>query len=278
MLVTKDLGTPFWNEVGEGAKAEAQKSGANLEIWGTYGEDREDFLKQLEIAIDSKVDGIIVQGMDQDAFDNLTKVKAAFYGIPIITVASDVPMSESMRKTYVGSDAWEAGKTIGQRLISDMGDQGQVVLMGDERKEYDQKQRISGIQSVLSQHPGIQIEYVTSSDEEEQISAATQNVMNVFPEVKAFISVDANLTPVMVQEIERRSQVEPYYIYSFDDNPNILALLRRGKIDGMIQQSPVEMGETGVKMMLSWLTGETVPLNAQGYMTQIRMLSPEDVQ
>lgn len=276
VLITQDLGTPFWNKVGEGAEAEAEKLGANLEIWGTYGEDREDFLKQLEIAIDSKVDGIIVQGMDQDDFDNLTKVKAAFYGIPVITVASDVPMSDSMRKTYVGSDALAAGRMIAERLVSDMGEKGTVVLLGDNREEYDQRQRVLGVRGVLSAYPGIHTEYVTTSDEEQRIAAATQDVMNRFPDVDAFISVDANLTAAMVQEIGKRSRIDPYYIYSFDDNPDIAALLRQGKLDGVIEQAPSEMGETGVRMMVQWLDGKTVPLDPEGYLTPIRISTTED--
>ncbi len=276
VLITQDLGTPFWNKVGEGAEAEAQKLGANLEVWGTYGEDREDFLKQLEIAIDSKVDGIIVQGMDEDEFDNLTKVKAAFYGIPVITVANDVPMSDSMRKTYVGSDVLAAGRMIAERLVADMGTKGTVVLMGDSREEYDQRQRVLGVRSVLSAYPDIDIEYVTTSDEEQRIEAATQDVMNRFPGVDAFISVDANLTSAMVQEIGRRAQVEPYHIYSFDDNPNIGQLLRQGKLDGIVEQAPEEMGRLGVQMMTQWLDGKTVPLDPEGYPTPIRMRTTED--
>ena len=81
-----------------------------MEVWGSYGKNQEDFLKKVEIAIHSKVDGIIVQGLDTEKFKNLTKVKAAFYGIPIITVANDVPMAESLRRTYVGSDQYLAGR------------------------------------------------------------------------------------------------------------------------------------------------------------------------
>ncbi|WP_172198533.1 sugar ABC transporter substrate-binding protein [Saccharibacillus qingshengii] len=276
VLITQDLGTPFWNKVGEGAEEEALRLGANLEVWGTYGEDREDFLKQLEIAIDSKVDGIIVQGMDEDQFDHLTKVKAAFSGIPVITVASDVPMSESMRKTYVGSDARAAGKMLAERLVQDMGAKGTVVLMGDEREEYDQKRRVEGVRGVLDAYPDIRVEEVTTSDEEEKVAAATQAVMNRFPGVSAFVSVDANLTAAMVQEIGRRSQIAPYHLYSFDDNPEILPLLRQGKLDGIVEQSPGEMGQTGVRMMMRWLDGETVPLDTEGYPTAIRFLTTED--
>lgn len=278
VLITQDLGTPFWSEVGEGAQAEARRIDANLEVWGTYGEDREDFLKQLEIAIDSKVDGIIVQGMDENQFDNLTKVKAAVSGIPIITVANDVPMSQSMRKTYVGSDALTAGRMIAQRLLDDMGEKGHVVLMADDREEYDQRRRLEGVRGVLDNYPDIHIEYVTTSEEEVNIAAATQNAMNRSPDVNAFISVDANLTASMIQEIGRRSQVAPYHIYSFDDNPNILPLLRQGKLDAIIEQSPGEMGETAVRVMGQWLDGETVPLDVEGYLTSIRMLTTEDVR
>ncbi|NGZ75023.1 sugar ABC transporter substrate-binding protein [Saccharibacillus alkalitolerans] len=278
VLITQDLGTPFWNKVGEGAEEEAERLDVNLEVWGTYGEDREDFLKQLEIAIDSGVDGIIVQGMDEDAFDNLTKVKAAFYGIPVITVASDVPMSESMRKTYVGSDALAAGKMIANRLIADMGEEGVVVIMGDDREEYDQRRRLEGIRSVLDDYPGIRVEYTVTSDEGEEIAAATQEVMNLSPDVSAFVSVDANLTAAMVREIGRRSQLKPYHIYSFDDHPDILPLLRQGKLDAVVEQSPSEMGEIGVRMMVRWLDGDTVPLDAEGYPTDIRLLTTEDAQ
>ncbi|QDH22168.1 sugar ABC transporter substrate-binding protein [Saccharibacillus brassicae] len=276
VLITQDLGTPFWNKVGEGAEAEARRIGANLEVWGTYGEDREDFLKQLEIAIDAKVDGIIVQGMDEDRFDNLTKVKAAFSGIPIITVASDVPMSESMRKTYVGSDAFAAGRMIGERLVNDMGETGRVVLIGDDREEYDQRRRLEGVRGVLERYKDIRVEYVKTSDDEVNVSAATQDVMNRFPDVNAFISIDANLTAAMVQEIGRRSQIAPYHIYSFDDHPTILPLLRQGKLDAIVEQSPGEMGETGVRMMTRWLNGETVPLDVEGYLTDIRLLTTEE--
>ena len=102
VLITRDMDTMFWNKVGIGASRQAEKEGASLEIWGSFSNNPEEFLKKLELAIHSKVDGIIVQGLDTDDFKELTKVKASFNGIPIITLANDVPMKESLRRTYVG--------------------------------------------------------------------------------------------------------------------------------------------------------------------------------
>jgi len=271
VLITQELETPFWNKVAAGAKEEALTSGASIEVWGSYNKDQEDFLKKLEIAIDSKVDGIIVQGLDTDAFKNLTKVKAAFYGIPVITVGNDVPMTDSLRRTYVGSNQFAAGQLIAKQLIADMGKSGTVILMGDTGEEYYQKQRLAGIHDVLKNYPDVRTAYAETQEAREQVIATTQDVMNRLPDVDAFVAIDANIAAAMIQEIGRRSQVEPYDIYTFDDSPDSESLLAKGKLDGMLEQSPDQMGRIGVNLMVKWLSGEIMPLNTDGYPTDIKM-------
>ncbi|MFC3800443.1 sugar ABC transporter substrate-binding protein [Cohnella sp. GCM10012308] len=272
VLITQELDTPFWNQVAVGAKAEAKANGSSIEVWGSYNKDQDDFLKKLEIAIDSKVDGIILQGLDTEAFKELTKVKAAFYGIPVITVGSDVPMAESLRRTYVGSDQFAAGQLIARQLIADMGKSGTVILMGDDRQEYYQRQRIQGLNDVLKNYPDVKTAYAETGETREQVIATTQDMMNRLPDVDAFVAVNANIADAMIQEIGRRSQVGPYDIYTFDDSSDSLDLLKAGKLDGVLEQSPDKMGRQSVSLMVKWLSGEVMPLNTDGYLTDIRML------
>ena len=278
VLITQELETPFWDKVGEGALKQAKKEGVSIEVWGSYGQDQEDFLKKIEIAIQSKVDGIIVQGLDTDKFKNLTKVKAAFYGIPIITVANDVPMEESLRRTYVGSDQYLAGAMIARQLLTDMGSTGNVILMCNSRQEYFQKQRLKGIQDVLKGYPNVRTIYAETPESREQVIAATQDLLNRMPKVDSFIAVNANIVGAMIQEIGRRYQVEPYHIYSFDDGSESLSLLKQGKLDGMIEQSPETMGQISVIEMMKWLRGESLPLDMKGYLTDTRILKAKDLQ
>src|SRR5690606_40139734 len=134
----------------------AKEKGVSLEVWGSYGKDQDEFLRLIELAIYSKVDGIIAQGLDTEEFSNLTAIKAASYGIPILTVANDVPMHESLRRTYVGTDQYEAGKLIAKQLLHDMGTAGKVILMSDNYQEYYQEQRLNGILEVLQAYPEVQ--------------------------------------------------------------------------------------------------------------------------
>ena len=80
-----------------------------------------------------------------------------------------------------------------------------------------------------------------------------------------------------MQEISRRTELEPYYIYSFDDGSDASDLLTEGKLDGIIEQSPKQMGETSVAVMMQWLRNEVVPLNSEGYITDIRIVEGKDV-
>ncbi|KAA0544065.1 sugar ABC transporter substrate-binding protein [Bacillus sp. BGMRC 2118] len=272
VLITQELETPFWDLVSLGARKQAEKEGISFEVWGSYGKNQEEFLKKIDIAIHSKVDGIIVQGSDTDEFINLTKVKAAFYGIPIITVANDVPIEKSLRRTYVGSDQYLAGKMIAQQLVSDMGEEGKVVLLGDRNQEYYQEQRLNGIREILMKYPKLKMVYAETEDTREQVIVTTRDMLNQSPDASAFIAINANNSGAMIQEISKRSQIEPYFIYSFDDGPESISLLRQGKLDGMIEQSPEKMGKLSVSLTMKWLKGETVPLDMNGYLTEIRIL------
>ena len=272
VLITRDMDTTFWNKVGTGASRQALKEGASLEIWGSYSNNSEQFLKKLELAIHSKVDGIIIQGLDTDEFKELTKVKAAFNGIPIITVANDVPMKESLRRTYVGSDQFRAGGLIARQLLNDMGTEGNVVLLSDEQKEYYQNERLKGIYATLKVYPNIKIQYAETAESKDQVITTMRDQLNHMPDVDAFIAVNANMIGPMVQEIGKRSQVEPYFIYTFDDGPESLPLFEEGKIDGVVEQDPETMGEVSVQQLVKWLNGETVPLDINGYFTKIRIL------
>jgi ribose transport system substrate-binding protein len=117
-----------------------------------------------------------------------------------------------------------------------------------------------------------------TSESREQVLTTTQDVMNRNPDVDAFIAVNANIVTGLVQGIGKRSQVEPYYIYSFDDGPDTLTLLKEAKLDGVVKQSPEMMGKISVQLIMDWLNGGTAPLDIEGYFTDIHFMKAVDVE
>ena len=44
------------------------------------------------------------------------------------------------------------------------------------------------------------------------------------------------------------------------------------KLDGVLEQMPEEMGRDSVKLLVEWITDETVPLDSNGYLTETRIV------
>jgi len=278
VVISQEMDSPFWNQVERGALSAGKELNVGVEFWGTYRSNMEDFMKHVEIAIASKVDGIIVQGLNTEEFSAITKLKAAKYGIPVITIANDVSMNESLRKTYVGSDHLLVGGMIADQLVLDMQGSGKVVVMVSDREEEYQKLRLQGILDSFENNPNINYKIVTSGDSSEQITSATKQLLNEEPDTDAFIGVTSDSATAIVQEVEKRSSLENFHIYSFDDNPETLNYMRKGYIKATIMQSPEEMGIESVSLMVKWLKGEVLPLNHVGYYTDVKVLRAEDVR
>lgn len=267
VLITENQSTEFWKQVERGAVQAGEEQDVLVEAWAGFGTEDQDFNRNLETAIYSKVDGILVQGQDTDAFKELTKIKAAFYGVPIITVGEDVPAEESLRKTYVGSDQQQAAALLTKTMAKKMEFKGEIVVVGDVQPTYMQKQRLQGVEEILHNYPNMTLIYQGMGDTKEEIMNATMERLNQSPDATAWLVLDSKLTYFLTQEIRRRTQVDPYLIYSFDEAPEVRTLLQAGVIDGMIRQHPQEMGEQGLNLLVEWIRGETVPLNSKGYNT-----------
>ncbi|GAA3330569.1 hypothetical protein GCM10020331_083650 [Ectobacillus funiculus] len=67
-------------------------------------------------AIVSKVDGIVVQSLDEQMFAPIIN-KAVNENIPVVTIDTDSPKSE--RVAYVGTDNYTAGEKLGE-VVAEM--------------------------------------------------------------------------------------------------------------------------------------------------------------
>ena len=189
VLITQERNTPFWKKVATGAEAEAKKRGIALKVMGSYSTDDTSFLRDMELAIHARVDGILVQGLDNKQFQQLAQVKAAYYGIPVITIGNDVPIDSSLRKTYVGTDQQLAAKRLAESAVSTLKRHEQLVVMTSQSPSYSEKQRLKGVRAAVK---GQSIELVVwRTPVEEELVDTTQRLLNEYPQATAFMTLNA---------------------------------------------------------------------------------------
>ena len=115
VMITDKGDTDYWKSIYNGALAEARSSNSYVKLMGSDLES--EFSKEdlLRMAINSKVDGIIVEGDDDRKTMQLLR-EAKDAGIPVVTVAEDNIDSE--RKSFIGVSGYNMGRDYGDQLCS----------------------------------------------------------------------------------------------------------------------------------------------------------------
>ncbi len=113
-FIADDLTDVFWESVYESAKLEGEKNNIYLEQSGKNLAVNYTKSELLEIAINSEVDGIIIEGDDSKNLQDLINV-AVGKGIPVVTVLSDC--MNSNRQSFVGVNGYNIGQVYGEQVL-----------------------------------------------------------------------------------------------------------------------------------------------------------------
>ncbi|WP_160645897.1 sugar ABC transporter substrate-binding protein [Chengkuizengella marina] len=274
VLISDQLGSASWNELVHGAKFIAENNNTDLNIWGTYRTNQSEIIKQIEIAIASKVDGILVQGINHPDFIEVVN-QASIKGIPVITIASDAP--SSLRRSYVGVDHYQEGVKIAEYIQKTIESPVNVCFLAGEDFINLQEMRQRGVMDTLNTNEEIKI--ANPNVFNDTLKSAFQesiSLLNENPNCKHIVALNANGASQIVKTIKTRSRIENYKIYAFDDNSEIKELLKDGVIQATIEHHPKEIGVKSMVMMLKWLEGREIPLEKY-YYTPSKVITETDL-
>ena len=154
VMITSNSGLSFWQNVYTQAKERARQQGAYLELLGTNLDVEYDEKNLMKIAIQSKVDGIILEASDDEEMVNLIR-EAAEQHIPVVTVLGDCHGSK--RISFVGTGGYDLGQEYGELVCKVLQEEKEradykiVVLMNEN--SYDSRQNLvySAIQETISE-------------------------------------------------------------------------------------------------------------------------------
>ena len=105
----------------------------------------------MEIAIASKVDGIILEPNGEEAVTKLIN-KADQKGIPVITVLKDEPLSG--RKSFVGINRYNQGQAYGEQILEVVKENKNhvIVLLNSDSKDTGKNILYAGIRDAVGDH------------------------------------------------------------------------------------------------------------------------------
>ncbi|MDC3418407.1 sugar-binding protein [Aquibacillus salsiterrae] len=257
VLIGEEVDHEYWRLVSEGAKKAEATYGVIVEYEGPKRSNPEEQLKLLDMAIKSKVDGIIVQALNEQ-FTPLIN-GAVTNGIPVITVDTDAP--GSLRDAYIGTDNYQAGFLAGKALIEDTNGKATVgIITGGTGQAYQQHQlRVQGFKDAVDKVEGINIVAIAESNlKRVNAEAKAYKMLTEHEEISAFYGTSSLDGMGVVAAAKTLKRQDNLYVITFDTVEGNIQLLKNGDIDAIVEQEPFEMGEKSIAIMLDIIKGKTV--------------------
>ncbi|MEH6937899.1 sugar-binding protein [Bacillus sp. JJ664] len=255
ILIGQEYDNPYWKSVNKGAKDSAKKYDINIEYVAPLRTSVDEQLKLLEKAVASKVDGIIVQSIDNQKFTPIIN-QAISKNIPVITIDTDAP--DSLRKSYIGTDNYKAGIQLGQTVAQMTNGKGNIgIIIGSETSE-SQKMRLNGLLNVINQYPNLHVVDRSSSNISKiQASLQAERMLRKYDNINIMVGISA-LDAIGISNATNNVFDREIQIYGFDGLEETMKGIIDHKIKATIVQKPYDMGYKGVELLYKAIHGEQI--------------------
>ena len=277
-FVVTTLSNPFFVDMTEGAKVEAEKY-ADVELIIQAPErgavDIERQIQIIENLITQKVNAICVVPSDsRSILPAIAKANKA--KIPVLNIDNKIDFEQAKKDnvtvvTFIGSDNYLGGKIAAQYIVEKLGGKGKVAIL----------EGVSGVEAAINRKEGF-IDYVKGYPEIKIVASQPadwerekglnvfQNILQASPDVQALFASNDEMALGAIQAIKSAGKEGKIIVVGFDATKDGLDAVKKGEMAGTIQQLPSEMGKIGIQNAVKVLNGE----NIKEYIpTKVKMIS-----
>lgn len=255
-VVAKANASEYWVRVKEGAEAAGKDLGVEVTFNGPDTESEGDKqLNQLQSAINDKPLGIAFAPQDgaQDGAPRLIE-EADAAGIPVVIV--DTPLAGSdLPITTVASDNTGMGAQAAEKMVELTGGKGKVAVVAHGEVGTAAARRDGFKQYLEEKAPDMEIVDIQNGESDPAKSRdKAQGILQANPDLVGFFGTDDDSVIAIADEVAAKAM--DVKVIGVDSSPDVLTLLKEGKISGIIVQNPYNMGYQSVEILVAASKGE----------------------
>jgi ribose transport system substrate-binding protein len=234
----------FWKIATNGIRKYEREAGVQVDVKMPSGKTEE----QNQI-----LENLVSQGYDAIAVsviapkDQVSALNAAASKTRLITFDSDA--ADSKRLLYVGTINYEAGKTLGERIVQLLPKGGKMAVFVGFFSADNAAQRLQGITDAIAGHG---IEIVEKREDQTDRAKARSNVediLNARPDVNLVCGLWSYNGPAIAAALEGTGKRGQVLAAVFDEEDGTLKGIREGTIAATVVQHPFEMGYRSARWM-----------------------------
>jgi ribose transport system substrate-binding protein len=245
VMVSNVAAHPYWIDAKKGGEDAAAELGVKWVYTGPADFNTPAQVTTLEQIIQTRPAGIIVAALQPDAITAAIN-KAIAAGIPVVTVDTDAPKSNRM--TYLGTDNYSAGVTMGKRMAEITNGKGKIGL-ASVPGQFNLEERIRGIRDAIKDYPDMRLVTVVDDKNDDSATAtATVAMLQANPDITVVGAINA-VGAGVASALRQTGKVGKVKAVLFDITDPIIAALEDGSVDSTLVQRTYMMSYLGVKLL-----------------------------
>lgn len=165
----------------------------------------------------------------------------------LITFDSDA--DKSKRLLYIGTNNFEAGKALGERITKILPDGGKIAVFVGTLAADNAAQRLAGIEAAIKDH---KIDIVDKREDNTDRAKARSNVediINAHKDLNLVVGLWNYNGPAIAAAIEGLGKQGKVKAAVFDEDDATLDAIKRGTIEATVVQKPFQFGYLSAKWM-----------------------------
>lgn len=247
------LNNPFFVTLSDGAKANAEKQGAEISIVDAQ-DDASKQASDVEDLIQQGVDLILINPVDSSAVGSAVE-SANVAGIPVITVDRSAESGEVV--SHIASDNVAGGVLAGEYILELIGEGAKVAMLEGVAGSSAARDRGEGFLTAVEGKVDIVSSLTANFDRGEGLTVM-ENMLQANPEIQGVFAQNDEMALGALEAIEASGK--DIKVIGFDATDDALAKVEEGKLAATVAQKPEEIGKVAIETAAAYLNGEKVEL------------------
>ena len=255
-VIVKTTNSDYWQVVNKGATQAAKELNVKMTFDGPSAETAiNEQVNMMENAIAKKVDAIILAPCDVKALVPVVK-KAEAAKIPVVVIDTKLDYATV---SFLTTDNVAAGAAAAKLFVEKAGKTGKIAVMSFVQGAGSAIDREKGFTDYIKKNTQMQIigTYYSNSDMPTALNQTT-DVLNANKDLKGIFGANEPTAIGMGRAIEEKGLAGKIVAVGFDGAPKLQEQVKKGILQGIVVQSPYNMGYKGIKIALTAAQGKKV--------------------
>ena len=239
-FITCSVEAKFFEPVKKGMQDAGRLMNAQCDFFGTEGVDLEAQAAMVRKAAADGYDGIAVNLVDQEAFDDVVE-QTIGQGVPVVGFNTDDFGTPNARLSCVNQQLEAAGRKLAQHVLSQVPAGSHVLMTMHDAGISSLEDRLRGLQSVLEGKNVRWTELIAGNDSIQGTETIAE-ALRKHPDIRIVLNTGQADTEAAGRAIKKYFRGKGYWSAGFDLSPTTLQLIKEGMIRCTVDQQPYIQG------------------------------------